>query len=94
MGEISTSAIISHLVYIFITFIFVFQCFNFDKFVAYTDRDEMMADGMAMMENDVFWAVIEFPGMDASTVTMPTKIEYKIRMDTDKVDSTKRTRDK
>lgn len=54
----------------------------------------MMDDGLAMIENDLFWAVIEFIGMDDMTVTMPTKVEYKIRMDTDKVDSTKRIRDK
>ncbi|XP_045158186.2 phospholipid-transporting ATPase ABCA1-like isoform X2 [Mercenaria mercenaria] len=70
------------------------KCFNFDKFVGYTNRQQMMDDGIAMIENDLFWAAVEFTGMDTSTSKMPTNIEYKIRMDVDKVDSTKRIRDR
>ena len=72
----------------------MFQCFNFDKFVGYTNRQQMMDDGLDMIDNDLFWAAIEFPGMDESTTVMPTNLEYKIRMDVDKVDSTKRIRDR
>ncbi|XP_052284173.1 phospholipid-transporting ATPase ABCA1-like isoform X3 [Dreissena polymorpha] len=70
------------------------DCFNFDKFIPYKDNTQMMEDGIKMIENDLFWAAIEFVGMDLTTSVMPKKIEYKIRMDVDKVDSTKRVRDK
>ncbi|XP_060560202.1 phospholipid-transporting ATPase ABCA1-like [Ruditapes philippinarum] len=70
------------------------KCFNFDKFVGYTNRQQMMDDGIAMIDNDLFWAAIEFPGMDESTTVMPKNLQYKIRMDVDKVDSTKRVRDR
>lgn len=70
------------------------QCFNFDKFVGYKNQKEMMDDGIAMIERDLFWAAIEFTGMGLNTTEMPTKVEYKIRMDVDKVDSTKKVRDR
>jgi len=74
--------------------LFLFQCFNFDKFIGYNDTDELMNDGLFMIDRDLFWAAVEFNDMDPSTVAMPTKVTYKIRMDKNKVDSTKRIRDR
>ena len=52
----------------------------------------MMKDGISMVEDGLFWAAVEFNNVDEGN--LPTHISYKIRMDIDKVDSTKRVMDK
>ena len=74
-------------------FIFsVYQCFNFDKFCGYTDRTQMTNDSLKMIDQDLFWAAIEFDNVDGDSI--PEHVSYRIRMDVDKVDSTKRVMDK
>ncbi|XP_052776388.1 phospholipid-transporting ATPase ABCA1-like isoform X2 [Mya arenaria] len=69
-------------------------CFNFDKFVGYNSTDVLMKDGLTLISKGLFWAAIEFENIDGSSSQLPTKVQYKIRMDKNKVDSTKRIRDK
>ena len=48
-----------------------------------------------MIEQDMFWAGIEFEfDVNKTGGTLPKHVSYSIRMDTDKVDSTKRVKDK
>ena len=48
-----------------------------------------------MIEQEMFWAGIEFEfDIDKTGGTLPKHVSYSIRMDTDKVDSTKRVKDK
>ena len=51
----------------------------------------MIKDGLNMIEHDMFWAAIEFDNVNA---TLPEHVSYRIRMDVDRVDSTKRVKDK
>ncbi|WAR23494.1 ABCA1-like protein [Mya arenaria] len=70
------------------------SCFNFDKFIGYNNTDDLMKDGLTLIEKGLFWAAIEFENIDASSTLLPTKVQYKIRMDKNKVDSTKKIRNK
>ena len=48
-----------------------------------------------MIEQDMFWAGIEFEfDVNKTGGILPKHVSYSIRMDTDKVDSTKRVKDK
>ncbi|KAL3869286.1 hypothetical protein ACJMK2_041989, partial [Sinanodonta woodiana] len=69
------------------------SCFEFNKFVGYRDNGKMINDGLALIDNNTFWTAIEFL-VDVDLASLPTHIAYKIRMDSDKVDSTKRVMDK
>lgn len=71
------------------------KCFNFNKFCGYTDHEAFIKDGLMMIEQEMFWAGIEFEfDIDKTGGTLPKHVSYSIRMDTDKVDSTKRVKDK
>ena len=52
----------------------------------------MINDGLYMIKEDLFWAAIEFHNVDGDV--LPEHVSYSIRMDVDKVDSTKRVKDK
>ncbi|XP_033737988.1 phospholipid-transporting ATPase ABCA1-like [Pecten maximus] len=69
------------------------KCFQFNKFVGYASEEELIENSLDMIEEDSFWGALVFdvePGADQ----LPTHLSYKIRMDTTKVDDTKRVTDK
>ncbi|XP_052825678.1 phospholipid-transporting ATPase ABCA7 isoform X2 [Octopus bimaculoides] len=67
--------------------------FNFDKFKPYPNESALVKDSLQFVENDTLLAALIF-NIDPNSETLPTHVEYKIRMDADKVDSTQRIRDK
>ncbi|GAB1598321.1 ATP-binding cassette sub-family A member 7-like [Argonauta hians] len=69
------------------------QYFNFDKFKPYPNESALVEDSLKYVENDTLLASLVF-NIDANSTTLPSHVEYKIRMDADKVDSTHRLKDK
>lgn len=62
-------------------------------------EDEAVARGVHLISIDRLWAVIVFENLNSSNSSfsdslLPPHVYYKIRMDADKVDSTKRVEDR
>ncbi|XP_076463176.1 phospholipid-transporting ATPase ABCA1-like isoform X2 [Babylonia areolata] len=70
-------------------------CFRFDKFQPYESEADVVGKSLPLIENNTFWAAVIFENMDGSHGNeVPTFIKYKIRMNSDYVDSTKKLRAK
>lgn len=69
------------------------KCFNFDKFVPYPNESALVEDSLLFVENATLLGALVFD-MKGETEKLPTHVTYKIRMDADKVDSTRRIRDR
>lgn len=64
-------------------------CFEFDKFEGYESESALVKAGLNYMEDERLWAALVFDvPSDASEI--PKHITYKIRMNTNRVDSTKK----
>ncbi|KAK7490495.1 hypothetical protein BaRGS_00018281 [Batillaria attramentaria] len=70
-------------------------CFRFNKFQPYMSEAEIIQKSWRFVENNTFWAALVFEVDDTQqTDELPTFIKYRIRMNSDNVDSTKKIRDK
>ncbi|XP_048255576.1 phospholipid-transporting ATPase ABCA1-like isoform X2 [Haliotis rufescens] len=69
------------------------QCFRFDKFRPYASEYSLIQDSLDMIPTNTFWAALVFE-TEADAASVPNHMTYKIRMDTDKIDSTKKVQDK
>ncbi|CAH1774058.1 unnamed protein product [Owenia fusiformis] len=67
------------------------ECFEVEKFVGYDNETELVKASWKLISENKFWAAIEFDadqfGDDGETI--PQHLNYKIRMETKRVDSTK-----
>jgi len=71
------------------------DCMEFDKLRGYPTEQEVVATGLGLLEENKFFAGVVFTNLDGETeATIPQYIEYKIRMNSDKVDSTKKIKDR
>ncbi|XP_074643630.1 phospholipid-transporting ATPase ABCA1-like [Tubulanus polymorphus] len=66
------------------------KCFEVNKFEPKADEDTLVIDGLKYMENLTLWGGLVFDLSGTDNNTVPSNVRYKIRMDSDKVDSTKR----
>ncbi|XP_059140192.1 phospholipid-transporting ATPase ABCA1-like [Physella acuta] len=70
------------------------KCFRLDKFVGYPDTRSLEEASLLHIANKTFWAAIVFENVDKNSEKIPSMVKYKIRMDTDNVDGTKKIMDK
>ncbi|XP_050403065.1 phospholipid-transporting ATPase ABCA1 isoform X2 [Patella vulgata] len=66
------------------------QCFRLNKFVPYKDESALEDDSVEFTANNTLLAALVFDDIDEKS----THIRYKIRMNSDNVDSTKRIEDR
>ena len=71
-----------------------FECVELDKFVPVKNEDELVDRGLKLMETNRFWAGLVFVDFKDGSAELPNTVTYKIRVDADKVDSTKRVEDR
>ena len=71
-----------------------FNCMELDKFEAVEDEEELVTKGMDLIRSNKLWAGLVFLDMEDSGEKLPKFVSYKIRLDADKVDSTKRLEDR
>ena len=71
-----------------------FSCIELDKFEAVADEEELVSRGMDLIRSNKLWAGLVFLDMEEGGEQLPKFISYKIRLDADKVDSTKRLEDR
>ncbi|KAK7101016.1 phospholipid-transporting ATPase ABCA1-like [Littorina saxatilis] len=71
-------------------------CFRFNKFQPYATEADLLGKSLPLIQNNTFWAGIVFEDMDPTSQSsdLPNFIKYKIRMNPDYVDSTKKLRSK
>ncbi|KAG8226833.1 hypothetical protein J437_LFUL007090, partial [Ladona fulva] len=72
------------------------ECFDLDKIQGFDTEEEAVAEGMHLIETNRLWAVVSFLGIDSESYNsslLPPKVTYKIRIDSSRVDSTKRVED-
>ncbi|XP_035828704.1 phospholipid-transporting ATPase ABCA7 [Aplysia californica] len=70
------------------------KCIMLDKFVGYDSLNELVEASLEHIENNTFLAAVVFDNIGPSDVSLPSTIKYRIRMDIDKVDSTKKIENK
>ncbi|XP_059350163.1 phospholipid-transporting ATPase ABCA1-like [Daphnia carinata] len=71
------------------------ECYEFDKFEGFDTEKEAVERGMDLIDTGGLWAVLVFKNqnVDLASQNLPHNITYKLRMDSSKIDSTKRLRD-
>ncbi|KAL8576510.1 hypothetical protein ACOMHN_003068 [Nucella lapillus] len=70
------------------------RCFRFDKFQPYASEAAVVGTSLPLIENNTFWAAVIFENMEDKGEEVPPFVKYKIRMNSDYVDSTKKLRAK
>lgn len=72
------------------------QCLDLDKFVAVPTESRLVSGALELLDNDTYWAGIVFRdlGEDAGAGEAPPHVKYKIRMDIDEVEGTKKLMDR
>ncbi len=69
----------------------VLSCFDFNKFVGMPSERSLEVEGIKLIRENKLWAgvvFVDFPQKDDDP-KLPEFIQYKIKMDSDKVDSTR-----
>ncbi|CAL1298938.1 unnamed protein product [Larinioides sclopetarius] len=69
------------------------QCFELNRFDGYNSEGDVEKRGMELIKDNKLWAGVVFMNMDHRE-QLPHYIQYKIRMASSKVDSTKRVEDR
>ncbi|XP_076353530.1 phospholipid-transporting ATPase ABCA1-like isoform X1 [Tachypleus tridentatus] len=70
------------------------QCIELNRFEGYDSEDEVIFKGLDLLADNKLWASLVFTNMyDLKDDNLPPYIKYKIRMDSKKVDSTKKIED-
>ncbi|GAB6026560.1 ATP-binding cassette sub- A member 1 [Chamberlinius hualienensis] len=75
----------------------VLKCFDQEKLQSVANEDEAVVKALELVAQDRLWAVVVFDNLNSTLKdngTLPEHVIYKIRMDADKVDSTKRVHDR
>ncbi|XP_021342260.1 ATP-binding cassette sub-family A member 7-like isoform X2 [Mizuhopecten yessoensis] len=70
------------------------QCINFDRFRGFNDYEAFVQASKDGIGASTFFAGLQFDEVRMDSQKRPTFVNYKIRMDPDKVDSTKRVQDR
>ncbi|KAI3351401.1 hypothetical protein L3Q82_020207 [Scortum barcoo] len=70
------------------------ECVNLDKLEPVSSEERLVNQSMLLLEDRKFWAGIVFPDIDPNATELPTKLNYKIRMDiADNVERTNKIKD-
>ncbi|KAM9375575.1 LOW QUALITY PROTEIN: phospholipid-transporting ATPase ABCA1-like [Pholidichthys leucotaenia] len=69
------------------------ECVNLDKLEPVASEERMVNQSMKLLEDRKFWAGIVFPDISHNATELPTKVNYKIRMDIDNVERTNKIKD-
>ncbi|XP_065332368.1 ATP-binding cassette sub-family A member 7-like isoform X3 [Cloeon dipterum] len=72
------------------------ECVDLNKIEMYPNEEEAVKRGMELLEHNKLWAVVSFldlPDSNGTLEKLPPFISYKIRMDSSRIDSTKRVED-
>lgn len=70
------------------------QCLDLDKFVAVPTEGLLVAKALELLENHTYWAGIVFENLGLNASDAPPHVKYKIRMDIDEVEGTKKLKDR
>ncbi|KAG9351082.1 hypothetical protein JZ751_024972, partial [Albula glossodonta] len=70
------------------------ECLNLDKFVGFSDEEQMTHQALHLLEENKFWAGLVFLDMHNWTTEVPTHVKFKIRMDIDSVERTNKIKDR
>uniref|UniRef100_W5N0J6 P-type phospholipid transporter n=1 Tax=Lepisosteus oculatus TaxID=7918 RepID=W5N0J6_LEPOC len=69
------------------------ECVNLDKLEPVATEERLINKSMKLLDDRKFWAGIVFPGIETNSSDLPTKVDYKIRMDIDNVERTNKIKD-
>lgn len=70
------------------------QCLDLNKFVAVPTEGLLVAKAQELLENHTYWAGIVFENLGLDASEAPPHVKYKIRMDIDEVEGTKKLKDR
>ncbi|XP_023347550.1 ATP-binding cassette sub-family A member 1 [Eurytemora carolleeae] len=70
------------------------ECFETEKFEAVSSEHALEKRGLELIATNQLWAGLVFPDITEDLMKLPRFVSYKIRIDADKVDSTKRIEDR
>lgn len=70
------------------------QCLDLNKFVAVPTEGLLVTRALELLENHTYWAGIVFQNLGPDAADAPPHVKYKIRMDIDEVEGTKKLRDR
>lgn len=62
--------------------------------MAVPTESRLVSGALELLENDTYWAGIVFQNLDANASQAPPHVKYKIRMDIDEVEGTKKLMDR
>lgn len=65
-----------------------------DKFVAVPTEERLVNRALELLQNGSYWAGIVFQNLGAGASEAPPHVKYKIRMDVDEVEGTKKLKDR
>ncbi|KAM3590047.1 uncharacterized protein V6R79_002637 [Siganus canaliculatus] len=68
-------------------------CLDLNKFEAAGSENELVTKALKLLENDTYWAGIVFENLEANSIDLPPYVKYKIRMDIDEVEGTRKLKD-
>uniref|UniRef100_A0A3B4Y390 P-type phospholipid transporter n=1 Tax=Seriola lalandi dorsalis TaxID=1841481 RepID=A0A3B4Y390_SERLL len=69
------------------------ECVNLDKLEPVSSEERLVNQSMVLLEDRKFWAGIVFPDIAPNATELPSKLNYKIRMDIDNVERTNKIKD-
>ncbi|XP_066576539.1 phospholipid-transporting ATPase ABCA1 [Amia ocellicauda] len=69
------------------------ECVNLDKLEPVATEERLINKSMRLLDDRKFWAGIVFPSMGSNSAELPSKVDYKIRMDIDNVERTNKIKD-
>lgn len=70
------------------------QCLDLNKFVAVPSEGLLVTKAQELLENHTYWAGIVFENLGPDASDAPPHVKYKIRMDIDEVEGTKKLKDR
>ncbi|KAJ8385274.1 hypothetical protein AAFF_G00191510 [Aldrovandia affinis] len=69
------------------------ECINFNKLEPVANEERLVDKSMTLLDDRKFWAGIVFPDIESNSSELPSKVNYKIRMDIDNVERTNKIKD-
>lgn len=69
-------------------------CLDLDKFEAVDSEGHLVARALELLENDTYWAGIVFEELDPAASHPPPYVKYKIRLDIDEGESTRKIKER
>lgn len=70
------------------------QCLDLNKFEAAPTEGHLVTKALELLNNDTFWAGIVFENLQPNSSQLPPYVKYKIRMDIDDVERTRKVKER